>query len=76
VILGFLGAEGAEFGCGFLLVGRDEGEAGAAEDVKAEVAASFDPFVVLFGEDRADEPEQGAGRGRCPRRRRGGGSLD
>ena len=35
----------------------DEGEAGLGEDVEAEVAASFGPFVGLFGEDRADEAD-------------------
>ena len=52
------GAEGAEFGCLFLLVGWDKGEAGAAQDVEAEVAVSFDPLVVSFGEDCSDEADQ------------------
>ena len=36
-----------------------DGGAGSGEDVEAEVAASFGPFVVLFGEDGADESDQG-----------------
>jgi hypothetical protein len=35
-----------------------EGGAGAGEDVEAEVAAAFGPFVVLLGEDGADEADQ------------------
>jgi hypothetical protein len=31
--------------------------AGFAEDVEAEVAAGFGPFVVLFGQHRADEAD-------------------
>jgi len=38
----------------------DEGHAGAGEDVEAEVAAAFDPLVVLFCEDGADEADEGA----------------
>jgi hypothetical protein len=33
---------------------------GFAEDVEAEVAPGFGPFVVLFDEDGADEADQGA----------------
>jgi hypothetical protein len=33
-------------------------ESGPAEDVEAEVAAAFGPFIVLFGEDCADEADQ------------------
>src|SRR4029453_19107791 len=33
--------------------------AGLGEDVQAEVAAAFGPFVVLFGQDGADEADQG-----------------
>ena len=36
---------------------RDEVKAGFGEDVEAEVAAAFGPFVGLFGEDRADATE-------------------
>ena len=35
----------------------DEGQAGSAQDVEAEVAAPFGPFVVLFGQDRADQAD-------------------
>ena len=34
-----------------------EDGAGSGEDVEAEVAAAFDPFVVLFGEDGADQAD-------------------
>src|SRR3712207_3383838 len=34
-------------------------DAGAGEDVEAEVAAAFGPFVVLLGEDGADEADEG-----------------
>ena len=33
----------------------DDAEAAAGEDVEAEVAASFGPFVGLLGQDGADE---------------------
>ena len=33
--------------------------AGAGQRVQAEIAAPFDPLVVLFGEDRSDEPNPG-----------------
>ena len=52
------GGLGAKFKGGFGHLRRgvwDEGEAGSVEDVEAEVAASFGPFVGLLGEDRADE---------------------
>jgi len=59
---------------GVLVVGG--GDAGPGQDVEAEVAAVFDPVVVLLGQDGADEADQGvAGLGRCPRRRSCGGSL-
>ncbi len=32
---------------------------GFAEDVQAEIAAGFGPFVVLFGQHGADEADQG-----------------
>ena len=38
--------------CGYHLLGGGIGGvvgAGFAEDIEAEVAAAFDPFVVLFG---------------------------
>jgi hypothetical protein len=40
---------------GLLLVGGVDGLC-AGEDVEAEVAAAFGPFVMLFGEDGTDEP--------------------
>jgi hypothetical protein len=40
-----------------------EGEAGAGEDVDAEVAAAFGPFVVLLGQDGADEADEGVAGG-------------
>jgi len=49
-----------------LRVGDDEGEAGLGEDVEAEVTAAFGPFVVLFGQDRADETDQGVTVGEDP----------
>ena len=33
---------------------------GLGEDVESEVAAAFGPFVVLLGEDGADEPDDRA----------------
>jgi len=36
---------------------EDESEAGFGEYVEAEIAASFCPFIGLFGEDGADEPD-------------------
>jgi len=33
--------------------------AAAGQDVQADVAAHFCPLVVLLGQDRADEPDQG-----------------
>jgi hypothetical protein len=36
----------------------DLGEAGTVEDVEAEVASSFGPFIVLFGKHGADEADQ------------------
>jgi hypothetical protein len=45
---------------GVRLVTSDaHGEPGAVEDVEAEVASAFGPFVVLFGQDGADEADQG-----------------
>jgi hypothetical protein len=32
---------------------------GAGEDVQSEVAAAFGPFVVLLGQDRADQADDG-----------------
>ncbi len=54
---------GAEFEGGFgdhLVPGSgDEVQAAFGEDVEAEVAAAFGPFVVLLGQDGADEADQG-----------------
>jgi hypothetical protein len=33
-------------------------DAGAGEDVQAEVSPVFDPVVVLLGQDGADEADQ------------------
>jgi hypothetical protein len=44
---------------GLLWLG-DGGESGLGEDVEAEVAASFYPVVVLFGQDGADQADEGA----------------
>jgi len=33
------------------------------EELQAHVAAAFGPFVVLFGRDGADEPDEGAAAG-------------
>src|ERR1039458_9437170 len=35
-----------------------ESDAGGGEDVEAEVAASFGPFLVPLGQDRADKADQ------------------
>ena len=43
--------------CSDLGFGGDGGQAAAGEDVEAEVAAAFGPFVGLFGQDRADEAD-------------------
>ena len=66
-----LGAERREVaGCGHLrgdiAAAGCEGEAGAGEDVEAEVAAAFGPFVVLLGQDGADEADQGVAVGEDP----------
>ena len=37
---------------------------GFAKDVEAEVAARFDPFVVLFGEYRPDQTDEGGAVGK------------
>jgi hypothetical protein len=56
---GWLGAECWDGVGGGLLGDVVGGVAGAGEEVEAEVAAAFGPFVVLFGEDCADEADQG-----------------
>ena len=45
---------------------RLRGGAGSGEDVEAEVAAAFGPFVVLFGQDGADEADDGVAVGEDP----------
>ena len=44
----------------------DEAQAGSAQDVEAEVAAPFVPFVVLLGQDGADESEEAGAVGKIP----------
>ena len=39
------------------LFGAGEARSGAGEDVETEVASTFDPFVVLFGQDCPDETD-------------------
>lgn len=56
------------WGVGGLLLGGFFGAgqccSGSGEDLEAQVAPSFDPFVVLFGEDGSDEADD---RGGTPR---------
>jgi hypothetical protein len=42
------------------------GLAACGEDFDAHVAAGFFPFVVLFGEDGADQPDDGGAVGEDP----------
>lgn len=42
------------------------GAARPSQHVEAEVAAAFDPLVMLLGEYRADEPNQGGAIGEDP----------
>ena len=44
----------------------DEGDAGTGQNVEAEVAAAFGPFVVLLGRNRTDETDQGVTGGEDP----------
>ena len=63
----WLGAERLETAVGRHL--RNDGrvsDAGAGQDVEAEVAAAFGPFVMLLGEDGADEADQGVAAGEDP----------
>jgi len=66
------GAEGLEVGIGGHLLGvgvGDDGDAGTGQDVEAEVAAAFDPFVVLAGaREDANRRIATASDGRCFRR--------
>ena len=41
----------------------EQGEAGAGEDVEAEVASAFDLVVMLLGQDGPDETDQGVAGG-------------
>ena len=50
------GGDGHLLVCGVLVC--DLGEAALGKDVEAKVAALLGPFVVLFGQDGADEPCQ------------------
>ena len=65
------GADGLEVGVGHLLGLGGDG-LGSGDDVEAEVAASFGPFVVLLGQDGADESDDGLAVGGRSRRRRCG----
>lgn len=51
---GFIAVDDRCHGMALLGVGGDLGESAFGEDVGAEVAASFGPFVVLLGEYGAD----------------------
>ncbi len=44
----------------------DLGEASSVEDVEADVAAAFGPFVVLFGKHGTDQPDQRFAVGKMP----------
>ena len=46
--------------------GIGAGQAGFAEEFQAHVAAAFDPFVGLFGQDRADEAMIASRLGKIP----------
>jgi hypothetical protein len=55
-----LGAERRDVALVVHLRGRvAAGGAGSGHGVDAEVEAAFGPFVVLFGEDGADEADEG-----------------
>jgi hypothetical protein len=49
----------SSWGLGGGLVGGGECGSGSAEDIEAEVAAAFDPFVVLFSKHGADQADDG-----------------
>jgi hypothetical protein len=51
----------------------DLDEAALGEDVETKVAALLGPFVVLFGQDDRRAVSARSDRGRCRRRRCGGG---
>ena len=67
ILLAGLGAERREVvvWCHLRGAGR-EGDAGAGQDVQAEVAAALSPFVVLLGQDGAHEADQGVTAGEDP----------
>jgi hypothetical protein len=39
--------------------GGDQGEAAAGQDLEGEVSPAVGPFVVLLGEDGAEQPDDG-----------------
>ena len=51
---------------GHLLGGGCRRRAASGEDVESEVAAAFGPFVVLLGQDGADEPDDRGAVGEDP----------
>ena len=60
-------AERLDLGCHLRVgAGGCEGDAGSGEDVEAEVAAAFGPFVVLLGQDGSDEADEGVAAGEDP----------
>jgi hypothetical protein len=62
-----LGAERRDVAVVVDLRGRvAAGDAGSGQDVDTEVAAPFGPFVVLLGQDGADEPYEGVAVGEDP----------
>jgi hypothetical protein len=48
------------------VLGGDEDESAAVQDVESEVAPAVGPFVVLLGQDGADEPDDRAPVGEDP----------
>src|ERR1700722_8651049 len=67
ILLTGLGAERLEVAVwGHLRGAGCEGDAGSGQDVQAEVAAAFGPFIVLLGQDGADEADQGIAAGEDP----------
>src|SRR5688572_19861298 len=58
-----------QFGCGGFGVAslvRDQGQSGFGQDLQSHVAAAFGPFVGLFGQDCADEADDGGAVGEDP----------
>jgi hypothetical protein len=68
--VGILGGEcfGCHGGCagGWVRFGRDDADSAFSEQFEAHVAAAFGPLVVLFGQDRADQSDQGRPAGKMP----------